>query len=90
MTKKIIIKEEHADLFKALSCKTRSSILSYLLMGESDVGGICYFLRLEQSHVSHALRVLRGQLLVNFKVVGNRRVYSVNEFLLRKIFEALP
>jgi len=68
-----------ADAMFALSTPTRVQILSCLLEGAHDVSELVKKLELEQSAVSHQLRVLRDHSLVRVERHGRRRVYTLHD-----------
>jgi len=61
----------------ALSTPSRVQILGYLLSGSHTVSDIMDALEMEQSAVSHQLRVLRDQQLVTVQQDGRARVYTL-------------
>jgi DNA-binding transcriptional ArsR family regulator len=61
----------------ALSAPSRVEILGCLLAGPLSVGAITSMLTMEQSAVSHQLRVLREHALVKAERDGKRRVYAL-------------
>jgi len=69
--------EQLADTMFALSAPSRVEILSCLLAGPLSVGEITSMLDMEQSAVSHQLRVLREHSLVVVERDGRRRVYAL-------------
>lgn len=66
-----------ADTMFALSTPSRVLILGCLLDGPHSVGDLTGRLAMEQSAVSHQLRVLRDHDLVRADKVGRRRVYAL-------------
>jgi ArsR family transcriptional regulator, nickel/cobalt-responsive transcriptional repressor len=66
-----------ADAMFALSAPSRVQILGSLLGGPMAVGDITDLLGMEQSAVSHQLRVLREAGLVAAERHGKRRVYTI-------------
>lgn len=66
-----------ADIMFALSAPSRVQILGCLLDGPLAVGEITAMLGMEQSAVSHQLRVLREHSLVKSERAGKRRVYGL-------------
>src|SRR5579871_6677082 len=66
-----------ADTMFALSTPSRIQILFLLLGGPRDVSDLVVALGMEQSAVSHQLRVLRDHRLVSVVRDGNRRVYGI-------------
>jgi|HubBroStandDraft_4_1064222.scaffolds.fasta_scaffold163482_1 DNA-binding transcriptional ArsR family regulator len=67
-----------ADAMFALSAPSRVQILGCLLDGPLAVGEITALLGMEQSAVSHQLRVLREADLVRVERDGKRRVYALS------------
>jgi ArsR family transcriptional regulator len=67
-----------ADAMFALSAPSRVQILGCLLSGPLAVGDITVLLGMEQSAVSHQLRVLREAGLVDAERHGKRRVYAIS------------
>ena len=61
----------------ALSTPSRVQILGCLIDGPHAVSDLMEALGMEQSAVSHQLRVLREHLLVKVERVGRRRVYAL-------------
>ena len=66
---------ELADLFKMFSDSTRIKILYDLFDGEKNVSEICEDIEMNQSAVSHQLRVLRANKLVSLRKEGKSSVY---------------
>jgi len=66
-----------ADTMFALSTPSRVLILGCLLDGPRSVGDLAEMLGMEQSAVSHQLRVLREHRLVRVERDGRRRVYGL-------------
>ena len=71
--------EQVADAMFALSTPSRVQILGCLLDGPHSVGELIDELGIEQSAVSHQLRVLRDQSLVRVERVGRQRVYALQD-----------
>jgi len=71
------VSEQVADAMFALSTPSRVQILSCLLDGAHGVSELVAKLDLEQSAVSHQLRVLRDHSLVRVERQGRRRVYTL-------------
>ncbi|MBW1605042.1 helix-turn-helix transcriptional regulator [Lactobacillus sp. Sy-1] len=83
MNSKFKIDQQHLlevqDIFKMLSNINRLKIL-YLLDNESKtVNELVELLGLEQSAVSHQLRILRDFQLVSVKQVGKTKEYRVDD-----------
>lgn len=66
------------ELFKALSCRKRFKIMQLLsIMPELSVGQLVDATNIEQSLLSHNLRVLRKAKLVLFRRDGQNVLYSI-------------
>jgi ArsR family transcriptional regulator, nickel/cobalt-responsive transcriptional repressor len=74
-----------ADVMFALSAPSRVQILGSLLGGPRAVGDITELLGMEQSAVSHQLRVLREAGLVAAERRGKRRVYTIAGDAVREL-----
>src|SRR5579862_6299180 len=77
-----------ADAMFALSAPSRVQILGCLLSGPLAVGDITDLLGMEQSAVSHQLRVLREAGLVAAERHGKRRVYAISGDAVRELLTA--
>jgi ArsR family transcriptional regulator len=77
-----------ADAMFALSAPSRVQILGSLLDGPLAVGDITGLLGMEQSAVSHQLRVLREAGLVAAERHGKRRVYTISADAVRELLTA--
>lgn len=77
-----------ADAMFALSAPSRVQILGSLLGGPLAVGDITVLLGMEQSAVSHQLRVLREAGLVAAERRGKRRVYAISGDAVRELLTA--
>jgi DNA-binding transcriptional ArsR family regulator len=73
------VAEQLADTMFALSTPSRVQILGCLLDGPHAVTDLMAALKMEQSAVSHQLRVLRDHRLVKAEQVGRRRVYALHD-----------
>jgi len=71
------LSEQVADVMFALSTPSRVQILACLLDQAQDVSSLATRVGLEQSAVSHQLRVLREHSLVRVERRGRRRVYML-------------
>ena len=69
--------EQVADAMFALSTPSRVQILVRLLSGPHSVSDLMDALGMEQSAVSHQLRVLREHRLVSVERTGRARVYTL-------------
>ena len=77
-----------ADAMFALSAPSRVQILGCLMAGPLAVGDITELLGMEQSAVSHQLRVLREAGLVAAERHGKRRVYAISGDAVRELLTA--
>lgn len=68
-----------ADLFKMLGDATRVKILQVLSKREMCVCDITAVIGMEQSAVSHQLRLLRNARLVKYRKAGKNAWYSLND-----------
>ncbi len=78
---------EVARAFKALSDPTRVRLVAAILDREKCVHDLCSELELEQSTVSHQLRILRDQDLVRHRKVGRHVYYALDDAHIRALFE---
>lgn len=69
--------EQIADTMFALSSPTRVRLLGCLLTAPHSVSELVEATGIEQSGVSHQLRVLRDHGLVSVQRQGRRRVYTI-------------
>lgn len=76
------------DIFKALSDPTRLRILMLLLKRDLCVCELIFILKMEQSRISHQLRILKYAGLVEDTRDGRWMVYSIAE-KKRSLMEAL-
>src|SRR5579862_2936707 len=82
--------EQIADTMFALSTPSRVLILGVLLRGPHSVSQLSAALGMEQSALSHQLRVLRQHALVSVVREGRKRVYALyDEHVVALIEEAL-
>ena len=73
------------DLFRVFGDTTRIRILYALLGSEMCVCAISELLRMEQSAISHQLRILRQAKLVTSRREGRTNVYSLADDHVRTI-----
>ena len=78
---------ELADFFKVFGDSTRIRIMCALFERELNVCCIADIVGMEQSTVSHQLRVLRQENLVKVRRDGKQSWYSLEDEHIRKIFE---
>lgn len=71
--------ESVADAMFALSTPSRVRILSLLRTGPHTVGELMAAIGMEQSAVSHQLRVLREHRLVVAERHGRQRLYALHD-----------
>ncbi|WP_047225200.1 MULTISPECIES: helix-turn-helix transcriptional regulator [Protofrankia] len=79
--------EQVADVMFALSTPSRVQILACLTQGRRSVGELVDELGLEQSSVSHQLRVLREHELVRVERVGRQRMYTLADTEVNTLLE---
>jgi len=78
---------ELADFFKVFGDSTRIRIMCALFKRELSVCCIADIVGMEQSTVSHQLRVLRQENLVKVRRDGKQSYYSLEDEHIQKIFE---
>ena len=66
-----------AELFKMFADSTRIKILYDLFQGEKNVTQICNDLEMNQSAVSHQLKILRSSKLIKARRDGKTMLYSL-------------
>lgn len=77
-----------SQIFKALSDPSRIKIMSLLNhQGECSVNAIAETLHMQQSTVSHQLRVLKNLRLVKFRRAGTTIYYSPHDDHVYKMME---
>lgn len=75
--------EKLGKLFRALADETRLRIYLLLLKGELCVCELVDILNMEQSRISHSLRILREASLIDDRREGKWIIYSVNAEMSR-------
>ncbi len=75
-----------AELFKALADATRLRILSHLAWEEHCVHDLVLALDMEQSAISHQLRLLRDRGIVSHRKEGRHVYYRLEECHVRDVF----
>lgn len=78
---------ELADFFKVFSDSTRIRIMCALFEQELSVCCIAEILNMEQSTISHQLRILRRENLVKVRKDGKQSFYSLADMHIKMIFE---
>jgi DNA-binding transcriptional ArsR family regulator len=83
-------RESHdlADIFKILGNTTRIKILYVLAQAEMCVCDIAVVLGVNQSAVSHQLRLLRANRLVKNRQEGKVVYYSLDDQHIEQLFKA--
>ncbi len=76
-----------ADLFKVFGDSTRLRILFTISDNEMSVLHIAEALNMEQSTISHQLRVLRQNKLVRSRREGKQIYYSLDDDHVKEIIE---
>lgn len=76
-----------ADLFKVFGDSTRLRIMYVLSDREVNVQAIAESLEMDQSTISHQLRVLRNNKLVRARRDGKQIYYSLDDDHVKKIIE---
>ena len=66
-----------AELFKLFGDSTRIKILYALWQGERNVTDICSALEMNQSAISHQLKLLKTARLVTARREGKQMIYSL-------------
>ncbi len=66
-----------ADLFKMFADSTRIKILVDLSQGEKNVSEICEDLEMNQSAVSHQLKILKNAKLLTARRDGKSMIYGL-------------
>lgn len=79
--------QEATNLFKALGDATRLSILIFLLNGEASVNNISEHLTLSQSAVSHQLKLLTLNRLVERTKTGKYVYYRLVDDHVKAILQ---
>ena len=81
---------KHVKIFGALSDKLRLTIVLILFPGERCVCEIERVLNIEQSRVSHSLKILKNAGIINYKKSGKWRIYYLtSSFKRMKSFKNL-
>ena len=78
---------EMADLFKVFGDSTRLRIMYAMSEDEKNVLSIAEELGMEQSTISHQLRILRANKLVRGRREGKQIWYSLDDDHVKKIIE---
>lgn len=76
-----------AELFKVFGDTTRIKILCALLQSEMCVCDMAALLGMNQSAISHQLRILKQTRLVKFRKDGKVVYYSLDDDHIKQIFD---
>ncbi len=76
-----------ADFFKVFGDTTRIKILYLLFRNEMCVGDIAAILGMNQSAISHQLKILKQARLAHSKKEGKTVIYFLNDLHIKKIFD---
>ncbi|RXK01287.1 transcriptional regulator [Arcobacter sp. CECT 8986] len=76
-----------ADLFKAFADSTRIKIISMLKEEELCVGALSELINVNQSAVSHQLRVLKNAKIVKPRRDGKNMFYSLDDEHIKRIYD---
>lgn len=76
-----------AELFKAFGDLTRAKIICALAQSEMCVSDLAVLLEMNQSAVSHQLRMLKQVRLVKTRRDGKVRYYSLADEHIQKLFQ---
>lgn len=76
-----------SKMFKLISDPTRLSILFLLQQNELSVKNIALSLDMEQSAISHQLKVLKESRLVKSKREGKSMIYSLDDLHVFSLLE---
>ncbi|NLM43803.1 MAG: helix-turn-helix transcriptional regulator [Clostridiales bacterium] len=76
-----------ADFFRVFGDSTRVKILHVLFQSEMCVCDIAALLNMNQSAISHQLRVLKGARLVKNRREGKVVYYSLDDEHVKQIFD---
>ena len=74
-----------AELFKVFGDSTRIKILYDLFRGEKNVSEICTDLEMNQSAISHQLKLLKTAKLVCSRRSGKQMIYSLADEHIKTI-----
>ena len=85
-TEKIAVASE---MLKVLGDNGRLQILVFIKDKEYSVQEICEFMKMEQSAVSHQLRILKEARLVKVRQSGRQRLYSLDDGHVLQILETV-
>ena len=82
--------EDIGDFFSVFAQETRIKIIIMLSVSELNVNDLTRFLRLNQSTVSHQLRILKDRKIVKTVRKGKEIYYSIaNTYVSEVLFSAI-
>lgn len=91
MENKLLLEEDNlinvAELFKIFGDSTRIKIITALLDEELCVQDIATAIQMNQSAVSHQLRILKNSQIVKTRRDGKQIFYSLADEHVKKIFK---
>lgn len=76
-----------SDFFKVLGDSTRLKILWCLDQNELTVTELCNLLGMTKSAVSHQLKILKDNKLVNYRKKGKNAIYELDDLHISTIIE---
>lgn len=76
-----------AEFFKVFGDSTRIRIMCALFQGDLCVCEIAEIVGMEQSAVSHQLRILRSANIVKSRREGKSSIYSLDDDHIREIYQ---
>ncbi len=80
------VSQRLAEFFKVMGDRTRLRIVKSLLDGELQAGLIAEAVSMEQSAVSHQLRILKSARLVRARREGKAVFYSLDDDHVESVF----
>lgn len=78
-----------SEILRVLGDNGRLQILVFIKDREYSVQEICKFMEMEQSAVSHQLRILKEARLVKVRQSGRQRLYSLDDGHVLQILETV-
>lgn len=78
-----------SEILRVLGDNGRLQILVFIKDREYSVQEICKFIEMEQSAVSHQLRILKEARLVKVRQSGRQRLYSLDDGHVLQILETV-
>jgi ArsR family transcriptional regulator len=79
--------QKMADFFKVFGDGTRLKILYYLSRHELCVADLALLVQMQQSAISHQLKLLRLDRLVKYRKEGTTTYYSLDDEHINSIFK---